>query len=719
MNTVNKVSNFFEKGSSNFGKKFLIPLSIVLAISVVAKTVDDSKTRLSNVLLEQIDREWVAEEYLKNNLFIKDRPITNEEFGHSITKIDKDVYQIKYSHQFEWIPDFSEASRKEVILNVRFSYKNNNIYIEFEEVKIWKHKLKDNGALIMNNTVYDYDISQGFNKSIEINSKVNQDKTLVAIRNKIKEYEFSFLWLMEIIEEFENTQLTKLNDLSLWKEVMKEWEFYYREMFLRENGKYRPIAKVYFDKYGNWEQKKTKEEFENKKSTVLWTTISFDVQNHADTVIPATANKNWDDPSTSYVQEKDIAVSISDNSKEQLKKKVKDHRQQIINIIDKAKVGPNREFKWFNKINSERVWSDKKEWLFDTKLISLELIDDTYVFQRWDKTQAIYFGIENKGWEKDNIFLKNTNNQKVENFFVTINNNYYQVSLKNDELIIYKIKKEGMNVSNNLPVFAWNQKLANILNAKNINIYYNVDGRNLEYRTKDWSLVTYIPCEKTEQWEYKLGRQSINIDIPDLYNYPEFKKIVNDIQKIQKELNVLDVDILNSFWTLLNRKWVKLDHQELVRIVDQGWTTHYCTIKQTKDWMRVDLDAKLYKDVEKTLDKLKLRLEIVKKLNNTKIRWVNKWKQEDFTKFVWWGWWIWTRFISQNNIIDFISQASNEVELELLRWEGQQTKIIYDISAKSWKMKLRWKSVVYISWQDYKIKINENWEVFLDPVEKK
>jgi hypothetical protein len=51
-----------------------------------------------------------------------------------------------------------------------------------------------------------------------------------------------------------------------------------------------------------------------------------------------------------------------------------------------------------------------------------------------------------------------------------------------------------------------------------------------------------------------LGRQSINIDIPDLYNYPEFKKIVNDIQKIQKELNVLDVDILNSFGTLLNRK---------------------------------------------------------------------------------------------------------------------------------------------------------------------
>ncbi|OQB40955.1 MAG: hypothetical protein BWY04_01112 [candidate division CPR1 bacterium ADurb.Bin160] len=43
----------------------------------------------------------MAEEYLKNNLFIKDRPITNEEFGHSITKIDKDVYQIKYSHQFE------------------------------------------------------------------------------------------------------------------------------------------------------------------------------------------------------------------------------------------------------------------------------------------------------------------------------------------------------------------------------------------------------------------------------------------------------------------------------------------------------------------------------------------------------------------------------------------------------------------------------------------
>jgi DNA replication initiation complex subunit (GINS family) len=40
--------------------------------------------------------------------------------------------------------------------------------------------------------------------------------------------------------------------------------------------------------------------------------------------------------------------------------------------------------------------------------------------------------------------------------------------------------------------------------------------------------------------------------------------------------------------------------------------------------MQVNLDEKLYKDVEKVLKKLQSRLEIVKKLNDTKVRWMNK-----------------------------------------------------------------------------------------------
>ena len=603
MKTINNPS-LDEKlnGKGWFVKKFLTSLSIYAlftAPSFGAKTKTDTNKDLNKVLttnefitksnhsnipnvLDFIDKEWVAEEYLENNLYIKGKLITNEEFAHSITKIDKDIYQIKYSHEFEWIPNFSEASSRDVTINVKFSYKNNNIYIEFSEIKIWWYALQDNWTLVSSNTVYDYDISQWVNKSIEINSKVNPHKTLEMIKNKIKEYNFSFSWQLENIKEFENTQLTKLNDIALWEEVMKEWEFYYREVFLTEKWQYRPIAKIYFDKYGVLDQNKTSEELKNIENLVLWTKVSF---NKLD------------------LDNKNIEISISKASKENLKEKVKDHRQQIINIIDKAKVGPNLEFKWFNKINSKRVWSDKEEWLFDTKLISLELIDDTYVFQRWDKTQAIYFGVENKDWEKDNIFLKNTNNQKVEDFFVTINNNYYKITLKDSELAIYKIQKEELNIENNLPIFSWDKTLANILNAKDINTYYNANNKSLEYRTNDWNLTTNIPCEKSEKWEYKLEKTSTNIDIQDLYNYPEFKTITKDVTKIQKKLNILDIDILNSFQSLLAKEWIKLNNKSLVKIIDKKGIAHYCIIKQTKNGMQVDLDTKLYKDVEKTLKK--------------------------------------------------------------------------------------------------------------------
>lgn len=174
---------------------------------------------------------------------------------------------------------------------------------------------------------------------------------------------------------------------------------------------------------------------------------------------------------------------------------------------------------------------------------------------------------------------------------------------------------------------------------------------------------------------------------------------------------------------MLDKEWVKLENQNLIKVVDQKWIVNYCTInqacalRQTEGWMQVNLDEKLYKDVEKVLKKLQSRLEIVKKLNDTKVRWMNKWEKQDFTKFVWWGWWIWTRFISQNNIISFITQATNQIELDILRWEWQMTTVIYDMSVKSFKAKLKWKPIIVLAWQKYKRKIDNDWHIVLYPVE--
>jgi len=673
MNKINKQQK--TPGMKNYVNSFVFPLSLFLALnftSVDAKGVEKYKANLTEILnakpdisledllnsMGDIDKDKVAEEYLKQNLFVNGKPITDEALNYQFEKLSEDKYQITYTHTFEWIPNFSDASSKKITIDVSFSYKDNNIYIQFDEIKIWRNSLQDNWILGIDNTVYDYDINQKSgnntqNKSIEINTKVNRYKTLEMIKKRIKEYNFSFLWQLETIKEFENTQLTELNNLSLWKEVMEEWKFYYREMFLVEKWKYRPMGKIYFDKYGDLDQQKTEEEFEKNKNAVLWVTVDFDDFNVESRLEPKiTSKENWKEgerDTTYVVVEKNIELSLSDNTKEQLKEKVKNHRQQIINLIDKTKVGRDNDFEWFNKIDEVRDWSDQeKVRLFDTKRVTLDLIDDTYVFSIWKDTadkinQVLLFGVEHgKNWKEDKIYLKNLNNQKVTGFFETIGDNYYQVVPNNDALIIYKLKKEGINVKDNLPSFYWDKTVVEILKQDSINTYYNKSKNSLEYRTDGWTSVTSIPCEKTKDGHYKLEKASTNINIEDLYNHSKFTSTVNSIQKIQKELNILNIDLLNSFYVLLDKEWVKLENQDLIKVVDKEWIVNYCTIKQacalrqTEGWMQVNLDEKLYKDVEKVLKKLQSRLEIVKKLNDTKVRWMNKWEKQDFTKFVWW-----------------------------------------------------------------------------------
>jgi hypothetical protein len=86
-----------------------------------------------------------------------------------------------------------------------------------------------------------------------------------------------------------------------------------------------------------------------------------------------------------------------------------------------------------------------------------------------------------------------------------------------------------------------------------INHYYDVSKKQLEYRTNDGVMIASIPCEKSEKGEYKINKASTNINIQDLYNFDEFKGSVDEIKKIQKKLNTLDIDILNSFEILLKK----------------------------------------------------------------------------------------------------------------------------------------------------------------------
>ena len=151
------------------------------------QNIDESKnpdTYYGNY--EKIDKDSTAMAYLRNNLFVKWTNIMDPKLNSEITKIWPDQYQIKYDHEFEWLQNYADPTTKKITMVIKFTYKNNNIYMTFEDVKIWNVKLDDNGTVKLSGVIYDYNIVSWENKTLDINSKANKYKTNEMIIEKIK-----------------------------------------------------------------------------------------------------------------------------------------------------------------------------------------------------------------------------------------------------------------------------------------------------------------------------------------------------------------------------------------------------------------------------------------------------------------------------------------------------------------------------------------------------
>lgn len=642
---------------------------------------------------EKIDKDSTAINYLKNNLYINGTNIQDPKLDAKITKIWEDMYQVQYNHEFEWLPNFSEPTSKKVTMAIQFTYKNNNIYISFDDIKIGKYKLEKNWTLFLDNTVYDYSIDLWQDKkTLGINSKANKFKTTEKIIEKIKWNNFNTTKIFKEYPEFENTQLTPLNDVKLWNDVGTEGDKYYREINLIENWKYRPIAKVYFDKYWNVDLEKTNDELNKSNIKVLWVDIKYEI----------TKTDEW------------LTLTMNKESAKQLLRKVQSDREAIINIIDKAKIWPNKDFIGFNKVKSVRPWSKEKEvWLFRTDLIWLDLTNDNYTFKRGkEKDQILRFTVESRDGWNSTVQMRNGNNQIVNTTFVTIWNDYYQITLNWDVLVIDKIKKEWENITEHMPEYSGDRTIASTITNKT-NSHY--DGNSLEYFSDEWDLITDINSKKNEKWYYTLEKQSTDIYIMDLYNYKKFNNLTKEIKSYQDKLNTLDIDLITAFWIHLEKNWVHLSNQDDIRVKDKSWNVTYCTIDKK---YKVAVDEKLYTWVEKSLTTIRDRLATIDNLCKSKVRWINGSDRQDFEKFVWWWRWIGRRVVSQDQILSFISWATDNIDIELMWWEWQSTIITYNV--KKWAIKLNWKSKITISWQEYKIKINkENGDISLNPIEKK
>lgn len=644
-------------------------------------------------LNENVDKDSTAIDYLKNNLYIKWVSIQDPKLNAEITKIWENKYSVKYDHEFEWIQNFSEPTNKRVNIQVTFTYKNNNIYLSFEDVTIWKYKLDNIWTLSLKSTIYDYNIV-AWEKEIKVwylNSKANPYKTFEKIEDNIQEKEFVIPNTFKEIKEFENTQLTPLNEIKVGKEVFQEWEFFYREVFLTWKWQYKPMAKIFFDKYWKVDRNKTKEELSKLNTKVLWVDIKF------------------------VLTDKDT-LKIDRTSAINLVKKIQSDRQSLISFIDQAKIWPNSDFTWFNKELWVRAWSNWKElWLFNTTFIGVDLVNSEYTFARWkDKKETIWFVVDSNEWWTASISMVNWNHQKVNNIYVTTNDGFFRINTTWSQLTIDKIKKEWQNITEQLPEYQWNQTITNII-MKKTNHYY--DWSALEYVDNEWDVITSIKCKKEEKWTFSIEKQSTDINIVDLYNSKKFRDLTKEIKKIWDKVGVLDVDIMNDFAILLTKNWVKLNNQDVIR-VDNKWEIYYCTIDKKYN---IQIDENLYVWAEKALNTIKEKLYTIEKINKRKIRWKNKWQTQDFEKFVWWSRWIWKRLVSESDINNFISWNTNEVSANILWWKWEETIIIYSISNK-WKItpKITWKKEVTISWMVYKINVDkQTWDIILDPIEKK
>lgn len=685
--------------------------SILLPYTAISKTTNSTNNNLNiNLNLNPIDKDKIAKSYIQNNLFINWSPITDDKFDYQLNKTSEDNYKLSYKHTFKGISGYSDSWEITITIQIKMSYDDNNIFIEFWDIKIWDHTLQDPYELILwqktQKTVYDFEIIEWEwkntnNKSIWINTKPNIYKTNEYIQNKILKNSLSLKKTIPNLPELENTQITKLNDIALWEDIKKEWEKYYREIYFTQDNKYRTVSKIYFDKYWNLDTISNNQE---NQIEILWIDVNFTIETNSD-----------NHKITLLLNKEDLKSLIS---------KIKEDRAKLINYINTAKVWPNNKFTWFNKSDKTRAWSNwKNVRSFDTPRLSLKLINDTYEFNRWkDDEDVLWF---NTVWET--VSLKNEIDQNINLFFVSEkdnNHNNYQIELTNNNLSIDKIKKAWENAKHQLPTINGDVNIKKLLENKNIqNTYSN---NTLYYYNTNGSLVSAIKCKKEDDWTYELQDNKTKIKPIDLYNFSDFESITNNIATIQKELNILDIDIINSFESLLKKQSVKLD-MDGIKVKDKkNQDIYYCeindpyelNIKQSKNF-DISKNEKLYTQTKETLEILKSKLEVAKKLSETQIKRENDWETQDFTKFVWWGRGIGIRFIKQDDILNFITTNSDKISLDILRGEWQKTTLTYDLSEKSWKLLIKGPNKISIDWQQYKIKITDDFNILLNPIEIK
>ncbi|MCF7834742.1 hypothetical protein K9M48_01665 [Candidatus Gracilibacteria bacterium] len=559
----------------------------------------------------------------------------------------------------------------------------NNYYVKFDtkNSSFDKSISVDGQELLVGDVIYDLNAPKEKQKTTDIRIEANITKTKERIRKKVEGLDFESFTNIKEKAEFENTQLTGLNNLSLGKEITKESEGYSRTIYLfdSERAQYLPVSKAYFDKLGNFDPVKTLKEYQEQSKTkplkVLGQVLNLDMGLSKD--------------------KKTLQAKFDKDSIDKLETRVKTHREKLISYIDRAKVAPGSQFNEFDKIDKERPWhKGVKKFLFDTANMKLDIMNDTYTLDSSRKDdQDIRFGFDfaNKPID-DKIFIKDLKGKKIsaqietnkkgiitkvkDAFDINIDeNNIYSVFDYNGELTIYKSDKAIEKTGTSYPELAGEG--AKYIKKETLR-YYNDDNKEMEYYDdKEGRKIMDIPATVNDKSQWKLDKVSENIYTDYLIDMKKF-----DATKLQKS-NLNEEDMKNTFLALMQKEDIKLQGRGAVKILVDSKTGKYEYYKAkqgvTGEAIVLEKDKELYDTAEKVMDLMKKRLEIINKIENVQLRWTNKGKDERFEGAVGGGRGLEKSSISTSNKLSFLNGSSNIISQEILWGRGESTIVDYKI----------------------------------------
>ena len=498
--------------------------------------------------------------------------------------------------------------------------------------------------------------------SIKENPYKNEELIKNAIAKATINYTKSF---EDDYPELWNFPLNRLNRPDLWKEVYKDGDYYYRELYYKDGWDYIKVMNVYFDETGKIDIKKTNESMEDSNLFKKW---------------ECSINENGE-------------FFITDDYVQNLVQQLITDRGTIINMVNTDKVVSTEDFPWLKRDIIEDIWAP------NPKIISYNPIKQMLEISL-NNQEKLHCKVENNVVTIVDETGTPTNNDFYYNFW----KKYYRVSVKDWKLSVEIIDKPGENPRKTLPNYLGDPTVKSVLNSDWV--VTSINANNIIYFDKNnWKLIGEIPWKKEDGVRKVLDDYSVNLNFLDLYNDESFETQRTAIQDLCKELGIVDIDIRNIFRKKLENSGIDFNLKD-VRIV-QPWSKYWKYYKIDNNF-KITIDDKLYNSAEKCFEEMLSRLQYIKKINDCKILRVH-WKEvKDFQEFIW----LESKdYESEEAVLKFVEWENDEVKVKIRRWNWQEAIVNYSVIWNVLKSWFTWEGKTYFSDQWYNLSTDDDWNI--------